>query len=404
MPSERMEAVQGGVTAPIGFAASGVSCGIKKRGKDLALIVSNRPAAVAGMLTTNRLRAPCVEWVEQVLRRGKTRGIVANSGNANCCTGRKGTQDCREMAEEAGKNLGIPAEQVLVASTGVIGQPLPMPKIRQGIRLAREKLSRTGSPAAAEAIMTTDTRPKEIAIRWKMGGCLATVGGIAKGSGMIAPNMATMLAFLTTDVDAEPETLKEALALTVPETFNSITVDGEMSTNDMVLLMANGGTSTPRIQKGTADFQHFLEAVRTVCRTLAHEIVRDGEGVTRLFTVRVTGATTTTEAMKVARQVANSILVKTMVAGRDPNWGRIAAAVGAAGVPFQPEKLVIRLGKQIVFRRGEPVRASRAALLKQVDQPEVRMEVALGRGNAEAKMLSGDLTESYIKINAKYTT
>jgi len=399
-----METVQGGVTAPIGFAASGVFCGIKKRGKDLALIVSNRPCSAAGMLTTNRMRAPCVEWAKKILRKGKARAIVANSGNANCCTGRRGEQNNRAMAEEAARLLGIPAAEVLVASTGVIGRPLPIENIREGIRSARGQLKRTGSHSAAEAILTTDLRPKEFAVHWKIRGRVVTLGGIAKGSGMIAPNMATMLAFLTTDLTVGPALLREALRQAVPETFNAITVDGETSTNDMVLLLANGGAGLPPLKKGSPDHKDFLKGVRQVCEALAKEIVRDGEGVTRLFTVKVTGAAGSAEAMKAARQIANSLLVKTMVAGRDPNWGRIAAAAGASGVPFQPKKLVIRLGKIIVFKGGEPAAVSRETLLEQVDHPEIRMEVDLGRGGAQAQMLSGDLTEEYVKINAKYTT
>jgi glutamate N-acetyltransferase/amino-acid N-acetyltransferase len=399
-----METVQGGITAPIGFAAAGVFCGIKKRGKDLALIVSNRPAAAAGMLTTNRMRAPCVEWAEQVLRKSRARAIVANSGNANCCTGRRGERDNQAMAEETSKLLGIATEEVLVASTGVIGRPLPMGNVRKGIRSARGQLKWTGSHSAAEAIMTTDRVPKEFAVHWKMAGRVVTVGGIAKGSGMIAPNMATMLAFLTTDLTVGPALLKEALRQAVPETFNAITVDGESSTNDMVLLLANGGAGLPPLKKGTAAHRDFLKGVRQLCEALAKELVRDGEGVTRLFTVKVTGAAGPAEAMKAARQIANSPLVKTMVAGRDPNWGRIAAAAGASGIPFRPEKLTIRLGKITVFKGGEPAAVSRERLLEQVDQPEVRMEVDLGRGKAQAQMLSGDLTEEYEKINAKYTS
>lgn len=399
-----METVHGGVTAPIGFAASGVSCGIKKRGKDLALIVSNRPAAVAGTLTVNRLRAPCVEWAEKVLRSGTAQAIVANSGNANCCTGKQGEKDCLATAQQTAGLLGVSPEEVLVASTGVIGVPMPMDKLKKGLKEARAELSRTGSYAAAEAIMTTDIRSKEIAVHWKVDGRVVTVGGIAKGSGMIAPNMATMLAFLTTDLEVSPALLKETLRLIVPGTFNSITVDGEMSTNDMVLLMANGAAGLPALKKNTPLYRDFLKAVQQVCGFLAHEIARDGEGVTRLFTVKVTGGATAAEADRAARQVANSLLVKTMVTGRDPNWGRIAAAVGAAGIPFDAKKLVIRLGKVTVFRGGEPARVSRPLLLKQVDHPEVKMEIDLGRGKAEARMLSGDLTEDYIKINAKYTT
>ena len=399
-----MEALRGGISAPIGFSASGVSCGIKRRGKDLALILSDRPASVAGMLTTNRLTAPCVEWVRAVLKRGTARAIVANSGNANCCTGRRGVQDCRRMAEWTAQSLGIPPRQVLVASTGVIGQPLLMPKVRKGIASAVKTLSRTGSHTAAEAIMTTDTRPKEIAIRFTVGRRTVTVGGIAKGSGMIAPHMATMLAFLTTDAQIQSRDLKRALQLFVSDTFNAITVDGEMSTNDMVLFLANGASGAPKIRQGTGAYKDFLTAVQKVCQYLAREIVRDGEGVTRLFTVQVTGAATRQEAVRIARQTANSPLVKTMVAGRDPNWGRVAAAVGASGIAIHPRQLTLRLGEVTVFRQGEPLRVPRAQLLRQVDHPEVQIGIDLGRGSSQAQLLSGDLTEDYIRINAKYTS
>jgi len=399
-----MESVQGGVTAPIGYAASGVFCGIKKRGKDLALIASNRPAAAAGMLTRNRLPAACVTWVGAVLRRGTARAIVANSGNANACTGRRGGGDCRRTAQWAAQALAVAAQEVLVASTGVIGQPLPMANVREGIRLARRQLSRTGSHRAAEAIMTTDTRPKEFALRWRSGGRVLTLGGIAKGSGMIAPDMATMLCFLTTDAPVGAVGLRRALRQAVPETFNAITVDGECSTNDMVLLLANGAAGGARILPGSRPYADFLKALREVCRTLAHEIVRDGEGVTRIFRVNVAGAASPREALRIARRVANSPLVKTMVAGRDPNWGRIAAAVGDSGERVEPRRIALRLGRVLVFRHGEPTRVPRARLLAEVDQPEVHISIDLGRGPGQAQILSGDLTENYAKINAKYTT
>ena len=399
-----MDTVRGGVTAPEGFLAAGVSCAIKRRGKDLALIVSRQPAAIAGSLTTNALRAPCVQRAERLLKKGLARGIVANSGNANCCTGRQGVRDNDAMARLAAEAAQIPAEQVFTASTGVIGKPLPMPKIRQGIRQAGRSLSRTGSLSTAEAILTTDTRAKEFALRFKIGGVPVTVGGIAKGSGMIAPNMATLLAFLTTDAKVSAGILRMLLKELVPQTFNSITVDGEMSTNDMVLLMANGASGAPAIRLGTTAFWDFARAVGLVCRHLAHEIARDGEGVTRLFTVQVTGAPSEGAARKVARQIGNSLLVKTMVAGRDPNWGRVAAAVGASGVAFKPNRLTLKLGHTVVFRKGEAVRVRHEKLLEEVDRPEVRIGVDLGNGRHQTQLLSTDLTEDYIRINAKYTT
>lgn len=399
-----MEIIRGGVTAPLGFSAAGVTCGLKKRGKDLALIASDRPAIAAGTLTLNRMRASSVDWAARLLRAGKARAIVANSGNANCCTGKRGERDTREMASLTAKLLNIRPSEVFAGSTGVIGRPLPMDKVRAGIRLAARALHPRGSLSAAEAIMTTDMRPKEFAVRFKINGQPVTVGGIAKGSGMIAPHMATMFAFLTTDARAERGFLRKIIRGAVEESFNRITVDGEMSTNDMVVLLANGASSAPAIRPGTREGKELAAAVRAVCRHLAREIVRDGEGVTRTMTVRVTGCRNTDQARKVARQVANSALVKTMVAGRDPNWGRVAAAVGAAGVPLDPRKLVLRFGKTVVFRKGEPARASQEALLKEADRAEVQVGVDLGAGKAAHEMLSGDFTEGYIRINAKYTT
>ncbi len=399
-----MDHVKGGVTAPHGFLASGVSCGIKKRGKDLALIVSKRPAAVAGTLTRNAVKASCVLWAAPLLKKGTARAIVANSGNANCCTGRKGSEDTGRIVRQAAFLLGIRPTEILVASTGVIGVPLPMDRVNNGIRLAVKELSPIGSLSAAEAIMTTDTRSKEIAVRFNHAGHSVKVGGIAKGSGMIAPNMATMLAFLTTDAKAAAPVLRKAIRSAVEESFNAITVDGEMSTNDMVLLMANGASGTPPIRQGTKAFRDFFEAIRVVCRYLAYEIVRDGEGVTRLMTVEVSGTQTNTAAMRVAKQIANSVLVKTMVAGRDPNWGRVAAAAGASGVPVHTSRLTIWLGKTVVFRRGEPTRLKRETLLREVDHPEIRIGIDLGSGKGSARLLSADLTEGYIQINAKYTS
>ncbi|MBI3323548.1 MAG: bifunctional glutamate N-acetyltransferase/amino-acid acetyltransferase ArgJ [Candidatus Omnitrophica bacterium] len=399
-----MEIVKGGVTAPVGFRAAGAACGIKKRGKDVALICSDRPAVAVGALTRNRVRASSVEWAQALLRRGRARAIVANSGNANCCTGRRGARDTREMARLTAHLLGARAEEVFVASTGVIGRAMPMDRARLGIRRAARALSRRGSLSAAEAVMTTDTHPKEIAVRFRAGGIPLTVGGIAKGSGMIAPGMATMLAFLTTDARAGRPLLRRILREAVEESFNAITVDGEMSTNDMALLLANGAAGAPAIRPGGAATRGLERAVRAVCRHLAREIVRDGEGVTRMMTVQVTGARDRQEARRVARQVANSPLVKTMVAGRDPNWGRVAAAAGASGVPLDPGRLTIRFGRTLVFRRGEPARAPQEKLLEEADRPEVHIGVDLGRGRGEHRVLSGDFTEGYIRINAKYTT
>lgn len=399
-----MTRVEGGITASAGFLAAGVVCGIKRRGKDLALILSEQRAVVAGTVTQNRMRAPCVDWARKILKAGSARAIVANSGNANCCTGRRGRGDTAAIAQEVSVRLSLRREEVLVASTGVIGRYLPMDRVRRGIKKAAAALSRRGSHSAAEAILTTDTHPKELAIRFTIKGHPVTLGGIAKGSGMVAPHMATMFAFLTTDARMDLSTLRRGIRSAVEETFNAITVDGETSTNDMVLLLANGASEAPPIREGTPAHRRFMEALKALCRYLAHEIVRDGEGVTRCMSVLVTKAADREAARQVARRVAQSLLVKTMVAGRDPNWGRVAAAVGAAGVPIHPEKLQIRLGNRVVFKRGEPARISRRELLAQVDQPEVQIGIDLGVGSASAHLTSGDLTEEYVRINAKYTT
>jgi len=396
--------IKGGVTAPAGFLSSGVSCGIKKRGKDLALIFSERVATAAGTLTTNALKAPCVLWTQEVLKQGVAQAILANSGNANCCTGRRGTEDTKRMAQWTAQRLKVQPSTILVASTGVIGRFLPMDRARRGIAHTVQTLSKTGSLCAAEAIMTTDTRPKEIAVRFTSKGHPVTLGGIAKGSGMVCPHMATMLCFLTTDAQVDRITLRNALQTIVADTFNLITIDGEMSTNDMVLILANGASGASPIRQANPSYRDFLQALRMVCRYLAHEIVRDGEGVTRLMTVRVSQAASSKDARQVASQIANSLLVKTMVAGRDPNWGRVAAAVGASGVKVNPAHLTIRLGNILVFRHGEPTRPGHERLLAQVDQPEVQIGVELGAGSAGSQVLSGDLTEGYIRINAKYTT
>jgi glutamate N-acetyltransferase/amino-acid N-acetyltransferase len=313
-------------------------------------------------------------------------------------------QDTETTAQWTAQALKIRPTEVLVASTGVIGQPLPMVRVRQGIRRAAQTLSRTGSHLAAEAILTTDTRPKEFALRISTSGHPITIGGIAKGSGMVAPEMATILCFLTTDARVDRVMLQRLIRQAVNESFNRITVDGQTSTNDMVLILANGSSKAGPLRPGSLSYRNFEQGLKTVCRYLAHEIVRDGEGVTRLMKVQVAGAHSEPEARRVAYGIADSMLVKTMVAGRDPNWGRVAAAVGASGCRIDPNRLTIRLGKATVFRKGEPVGLSRKRLLKQVDHSEVQIGVDLGIGSGTAQLLSGDLTEEYIRINAKYTS
>ena len=344
--------IEGGITAPAGFTAAGVACGIKPSGLDLALIVSTPPARAAGIFTTNlAVAAPVVVTREHLRRsRGTASSIVVNSGCANACTGDQGLAVARAMATDTGRAIGCSAERVLVSSTGVIGVQLDGEKLRHGITHAAGALGRDGHGAAAEAIMTTDPWAKEAAIRATTPVGVFHVGGMAKGAGMIEPNMATMLGFLTTDADVGPDLLQRALAEAADDTFNAITVDGETSTNDMVLLLA-GGQSGVRIDD--AGYPAFVEAIHAVCRELALAVVTGGEGATKLLTVTVTGARTSAEAKQTARAIANSPLVKTAVHGGDPNWGRLVAVAGRAGVAFDLTRARVRIGEVELFGHGQ---------------------------------------------------
>ena len=330
-----LQEVEGGVIAACGYEASGVRCGLKQEGLDLALVYSVAPAMAVGMFTTNRVQAaPVLLCRDRVARGGPIHGIVVNAGNANACTGPAGYRDALHTAELTAEALGAPSRSVLVCSTGVIGRPLPMDLLEAGIPAAVEALSPNGGEQAATAILTTDTRPKMIAVEFELAGRPVRVGGMAKGSGMIAPNLATMLAFLTTDAELTPGQLQACLASSVERSFNRVTVDGDTSTNDTVLLLANrqaeAGPITPK--RGLARFQSALDYVTA---HLAREIARDGEGATKLVEIRVLGAATERDALKIARTIANSPLVKTALAGGDPNWGRVLAAAGRAGVRFR---------------------------------------------------------------------
>lgn len=398
-------AIPGGVTAAAGFQAAGISCGIKLHGKrDLALISSDQPALAAGMLTTNRLAAAPILRCRPVLRRGKAQAIIANSGNANACTGAHGLADADAMVQAAAGALRIDPRLVLVASTGVIGRPMPIRRIVEAIPRVVTALTPRGSHAAAEAIMTTDLAAKETAIEYPVDGKPVRIGGIAKGSGMINPAMATMFAFLTTDAAITLPALRAALRQAVAHSFNAITVDGEMSTNDIVVVLANGTAGHRTLQVGDGALGTFTRALTHVCETLAKAIVKDGEGAHHLITVEVRGTASAHEAQKAARMIANSLLVKTMVAGRDPNWGRVAAAVGASGAHLDPARLTIALGGITVFQHGHPVRVNPLHLKRAFEHAEVLISVHLGAGTSHARIWSCDLTEGYIRINAKYTT
>jgi len=394
----------GGVSTARGFRAAGVSAGIKANGNlDLALLVSEAPAQAAAVFTTNKaIAAPVVVSREHLSRSGGVaRAIVVNSGCANACTGEDGLAVARDTTAEAARLVGCPAEQVLVASTGVIGVGLPMDKIRSALPSAFRALGADQGAQAARAIMTTDPFPKEAAARMAIGGRDVAIGGMAKGSGMIEPTMATMLAFVTTDAAVPRALLDRALREAVNDTFNAITVDGECSTNDCVMLLANGASGAA---VDDASYSAFVDGLRFVCRELALGIVRGGEGATKLVTVIVTGAASSEEARKAAKAIANSPLVKTAIHGGDPNWGRLIAVAGRAGVAFELERAAVTIGTTVLFDRGRPhdERAPQAA--EYLKGTELTVSVDLGAGRASSTVWTCDLSEEYVTINADYRT
>ena len=403
MTESRASEVSGGVTAPRGFKASGVACGIKASGlPDVALIASDGPASAAAVFTTNLAQAaPVVVSREHLAAsRGRARAVVVNSGCANACTGDDGMNHARAMAHVTGAALGCAPADVLVASTGVIGVKLDMPKVERGIKAAAASLSPDGGADAARAIMTTDPFPKEASVEFESRAGRFRVGGMAKGSGMIEPMMATMLAFVTTDVAVEPDVLKRALALAADQSFNAITVDGECSTNDCVLVLANGASGVQLRDAG-----ELAEALRSVCEPLAVGIVRGGEGATKLITVRVTGAESDKDARRAARAIANSPLVKTAIHGGDPNWGRLVAVAGRSGAAFSLDGAAVRIGSVVLFADGRPYdeRASEAAAYLQGRDIDVEVDLGTG-GNGRSQMWTCDLSAEYVRINAEYRT
>lgn len=396
--------IDGGVTAPHGFMAAGVSCGIKAKGLDLALVVSDRQATAAGVFTTNlAVAAPVVVSREHLdSSGGQARAIVVNSGCANACTGPGGLEAARLMAAETARAVGCDIEEVLVASTGVIGVALDRLKVTSGVIDAHGTLGRDGHTAASLAIMTTDPFPKEAAVEAHLAGGVVRIGGMAKGSGMIEPSMATMLALLTTDASLAPGLLGRALGAAVEDTFNAITVDGECSTNDSVFLLANGASG---VTVGDDEFDVFVDALREVCLALALGIVRGGEGATKLVTVVVTGAASYADARRAARAIANSLLVKTAVHGGDPNWGRLVAVAGRSGVAFTLERAKVRIGDVVLFEDGRPFDERAAQAASVLASTDVELGVDLGTGGRhEATMWTCDLSADYVRINADYRT
>jgi glutamate N-acetyltransferase / amino-acid N-acetyltransferase len=396
----------GGVTSPRGFCAAGVAAGIKKEGLDLALVVSDREAAAAGMFTANLVRAAPVRWCERVVAGGRARAIVANSGNANACTGEAGERAAESMARLTAAALGADPDRVLVASTGVIGHPLPLSPLERGIPAAAAALSRDGA-AAARAILTTDTRPKTAALAVEVGGRTVTLGGMVKGAGMIGPDLrlphATMLAFLTTDAPVAPAALRDALRSAVDVTFNAITVDGDTSTNDTVLLLANGAAGGEELA-APADLALLRAALTALARRLALDVVRDGEGATRLIRIDVWGARDDADARRVAMTVANSPLVKTAFSAGEPNWGRILMAVGRSGAALDPDLVSVRVGGLLIVERGLGAGTDLDALRAEMSRPEAAVAIDLGIGAGSFTAWTCDLSEEYVRINAHYLT
>ncbi len=398
----------GSVTSPRGYRAAGVTCGIKPSGsRDLSLTVSDRPAAGAAVYTTNRVQGAPIPVCREHLADGRARAVIINSGVANVCNGDRGRADAVRMCEATAQRLGLSTSDVLVCSTGLIGVPLPMERIEEGIPRVVAGLSGEGGVEAAEAMMTTDTVAKHAAVRVDLDGHPATVGAVAKGAAMISPNMATMLALITTDAAVPAARLQQLLVRAVGRSFNCCTVDGDMSTSDTVIALANGAATggidaSPGLSEEA--LERLAEAMEHVCRRMARAIAADGEGASKLITVRVLGGRTEAEARKVGLAVANSSLVKTAAFGNDPNWGRILCAVGYAGVDLDPEAVAVSLCGEPVYGAGAGIDFDTAALSAAMKAGEIDIEVDLKAGEARAEIFTCDLTYEYVRLNAEYTT
>ena len=405
-----MKIIKGGVTAAEGFQAAATAAGIKYQGRsDMAMVYSEKPCKAAGTFTTNVVKAAPVKWDQEIVyHQPEAQVIVCNSGIANACTGEEGIGCCKETAEAAAEILGIPAESVLVASTGVIGMQLPIQKLTDGVKAMAPVLSGSleAGNLAAKAIMTTDTVEKEAAVQVEIGGKTVTVGGMCKGSGMIHPNMCTMLGFVTTDVNISKELLLEALRQDVQDTYNMVSVDGDTSTNDTVLLLANGMAGNPEITEKNKDYQTFCEALNYVNTTLAKKIAGDGEGATALFEVKVIGAKSKEQAVALSKSVVTSSLTKAAIYGHDANWGRILCAMGYSGADFDPEKVDLyfesRAGKIKIIENGVSTGYSEEAASRILSEDEVTAIADIKMGDCTATAWGCDLTYDYVKINADY--
>ena len=400
-----MKIIDGGnVCSAKGFQASGLACGVKEEAKDLALVFSENRASGAAVYTKNKVQAAPIRVCREHLDDGTAKAVILNSGNANACTGEQGLANARRMCDLTADKLGLDTSEVVVCSTGVIGVQLPMSAIEEGIPQAVESLSGNGGGNAAAAIMTTDTVSKTFAVEVVVGGAKVRIGGMAKGSGMIAPNMATMLSVITTDAEVAPELLRELLSKATRRSFNCITVDGDMSTNDTVIVLANGASDAAVIEDQGQAVECFYAGLEMVCRELARQIAGDGEGATKLVSIRVKGAVSEAEAQRIGLSVANSNLVKTAVFGRDPNWGRILCAVGYAGVDIDPQKVGVSLCGTPIYGDGAGIDFDNNALIDAMGAEDIPIDIDLGEGSEQAEIFTCDFSYDYVRINAEYTT
>lgn len=397
--------VKGGVTAPIGFLASGIASGIKKdNASDIALVFSEQPSKAAGIFTLNKVRGHSLELCEKNLNDGIARCIFINSGNANACLGPSGYNDALLIADECSSLLNIPSTEVLTGSTGVIGHPLPMGKIISGIKNAYKKLNHNSGTEAAKAIMTTDTFLKEAAVSFKLNNNTITIGGMAKGSGMIHPNMATMIGVITTDATISSKFLKEILKKTADKSFNRISVDGDTSVCDKILILANGMSESPEIKPDTYEAELFIQALQYLSINLAKMIASDGEGATKLIEINIINANSSDDAHKAAKAIANSPLVKTAFFGEDANWGRILTAAGYSGADFNPESTTITIGSLLLFSKGLAIPFDEAVAKKILQEENIVVTVDFGTGLYDTTVWTCDLSHKYIDINANYRT
>ncbi len=394
-----MKEISGGITAPAGVSACGIHCGIKRRGKDLALIYSEGETLASAVFTTNKIQSASVKLSREHLQDAKARAIIVNSGNANACTGARGYKDAKLITALVARELGVSKEDILIASTGIIGQFLPVAKIRSRIRYLVKSLNCKGNTSAAQAIMTTDTFHKEAAVSFEVSGKSVSIGAMGKGAGMICPSMATMLCFITTDASISKSALEKAFRDSVDKSFHRITVDGDRSTNDSVFILANGIAGNRKIHSGSESFNEFQKALNYVTHKMAKMIVKDGEGAKKFIEIKVAGAQSQEDAKKIGFNIANSSLVKIALGGENPNWGRIASAAGSAGVNVMERKLSIFMGDVRVMKNGCATDYDERKVKEVLADGEIKVSIYLNLGKKDYTVWTSDLTEEYVRTN-----